>query len=85
MPLIGDVRGMGAMLAMELVDDPISKHPAKDATTRVIHEAAQHGLILIKAGLYSNCIRLLMPLMIPEEQLHEGLDVLEASLCAAAS
>ncbi|MHB8628971.1 MAG: 4-aminobutyrate--2-oxoglutarate transaminase [Aggregatilineales bacterium] len=85
MPLIGDVRGMGAMLAMELVDDRGTKHPAKEGTTRVIHEAAQRGLILIKAGLYSNCIRLLMPLMIPEEQLHEGLDVLEAALCAAAS
>jgi 4-aminobutyrate aminotransferase/(S)-3-amino-2-methylpropionate transaminase len=71
------------MLAMELVDDRATKRPAKDATARVVHEAAQRGLILIKAGLYSNCIRLLMPLMIPEEQLHEGLDVLEAALCAA--
>ncbi len=76
LPKIGDIRGMGAMLAMELVDDPIGKHPAKDAASRVISEAAKRGLILIKAGLYSNCIRLLMPLMIPEEQLHEGLDVL---------
>ena len=47
---------------------------------RVIQEAARRGLILIKAGLYSNCIRLLMPLMIPEEQLNEGLDVLDAAL-----
>jgi 4-aminobutyrate aminotransferase/(S)-3-amino-2-methylpropionate transaminase len=85
MPIIGDVRGMGAMLALELVDDRITKHPAKEVAARVIHEAAQRGLILIKAGLYSNCIRLLMPLMIPEEQLNEGLDVLEAALRAAVN
>src|SRR5579859_5237406 len=84
MPLIGDVRGMGAMLAMELVDDRVTRHPAKEAAARVVNAAAQRGLILIKAGLYSNCIRLLMPLMIPEEQLNEGLDVLEAALCAAS-
>ncbi len=85
LPMIGDVRGIGAMLAMELVTDRATKHPAKEATTRVISEAAQRGLILIKAGLYSNCIRLLMPLMIPEEQLNEGLDVLGEALYAAQS
>lgn len=85
LPMIGDIRGMGAMLAMELVDDPISKHPAKEMTARLITEAAQRGLILIKAGLYSNCIRLLMPLMIPEEQLNEGLDVLGEALLASVN
>jgi len=84
MPMIGDIRGMGGMLAMELVEDRTTKHPAREATSRVIQEAAQRGLILIKAGLYSNCIRLLMPLMIPEEQLNEGLDVLELALRAAS-
>ncbi len=80
LPFIGDVRGMGAMLAMELVDDRETKHPAKEKAAQVIVEAAKRGLILIKAGMYSNCIRLLMPLMIPEEQLYEGLDVLEQAL-----
>jgi len=73
------------MLAIELVDDRATRHPAKEAAARVIHEAAQRGLILIKAGMYSNCIRLLMPLMIPEEQLNEGLDVLEEVLKVVSS
>jgi 4-aminobutyrate aminotransferase/(S)-3-amino-2-methylpropionate transaminase len=81
-PYIGDIRGMGAMLAMELVTDPHTKTPAKEQTAKLIHEAAQRGLILIKAGMYSNCIRLLMPLMIPEEQLTEALNVMGDALLA---
>jgi 4-aminobutyrate aminotransferase/(S)-3-amino-2-methylpropionate transaminase len=79
-PLVGDVRGLGAMLAIELVTDREMKTPAKDLTLPVIQEAARNGLILIRAGLFSNCIRMLIPLMIPEEQLYEGLDVLEHAL-----
>jgi len=78
--LVGDVRGLGSMLAVELVLDRQTKAPAKDLTLATIQEAARNGLILIRAGLFSNCIRLLIPLTIPEEQLHEGLDVLERAL-----
>lgn len=78
--LVGDVRGLGSMLAIELVTDRVTKAPAKDFTLPVIHEAARNGLILIRAGLWSNCVRMLIPLMIPEDQLHEGLDVLERAL-----
>jgi 4-aminobutyrate aminotransferase/(S)-3-amino-2-methylpropionate transaminase len=78
--LVGDVRGLGAMLAIELVLDRTQKTPAKDLTLAIIQEAARRGLILIRAGLFSNCIRLLVPLMIPVDQLHEGLDVLETTI-----
>jgi 4-aminobutyrate aminotransferase / (S)-3-amino-2-methylpropionate transaminase / 5-aminovalerate transaminase len=70
--LIGDVRGLGAMLAVELVLDRNTKTPAKDLTLATIQEAARNGLILIRAGLFSNCLRFLIPLTIPEDQLHEG-------------
>ncbi len=83
-PLVGNVRGMGAMLAVELVDDRTTKHPAREQTTALVLEAAKRGVILIKAGMYGNCIRLLMPLMIPEEQLNEGLDAIEAALKAVS-
>ncbi len=78
--LVGDVRGLGAMLAVELVTDRKAKTPAKDQTLAVIQEAARRGLIMIRAGLFSNCLRMLVPLMIPEDQLIEGLDVMEQSL-----
>src|SRR3954468_6070780 len=61
-PAIGDVRGLGAMLAIELVEDRSTKRPAPDLATAVVAEAAQRGLLLLKAGIYSNCIRVLSPL-----------------------
>lgn len=82
MPIIGDVRGLGSMLALELIDDAATKHPAKSQTNAIIDAAAQRGLILLKAGLFGNCLRFLMPLTIPEEQLMEGLAVLESSMRA---
>jgi 4-aminobutyrate aminotransferase/(S)-3-amino-2-methylpropionate transaminase len=77
---IGDVRGLGAMLAIELVEDPVTREPAPGLTARVIDEALQRGLILLKAGVYGNCIRVLCPLTIPEAELGEGLDVWEDAL-----
>jgi 4-aminobutyrate aminotransferase / (S)-3-amino-2-methylpropionate transaminase / 5-aminovalerate transaminase len=79
-PLVGDVRGLGAMVAMELVTDRARRTPATDAAGRILVEAREHGLILIKAGLYDNVIRLLMPLVTTEEELAEGLDILESAL-----
>ncbi|MDX6481497.1 MAG: 4-aminobutyrate aminotransferase, partial [Gaiellaceae bacterium] len=63
-PQIGEVRGLGAMLAVEYVRDPATKEPAPELATRVAEEAAQRGLLLLKAGTYSNCNRVLCPLVI---------------------
>jgi len=79
-PLIGDVRGRGAMVAFELVKNRKTKTPAKEETNALIQEAYKQGLILLSAGLYSNVVRLLVPLVISEEQLQAGLDIIENSL-----
>jgi 4-aminobutyrate aminotransferase len=80
---IGDVRGVGAMLAIELVHDRHAKQPAADLATAVVDEAAARGLLLLKAGVYSNVIRVLLPLVIADAELDEALDVWEESLEAA--
>ena len=82
-PLIGEVRGRGAMVAMELVEDRRTKAPAKAAAGRVLEEACRQGVILLKAGTYDNVIRLLPPLTIDEDLLSEGLDVVEKALATA--
>lgn len=82
-PMIGDVRGLGAMMLVEFVKDRETKEPIPNETLAIIRYAAQHGLILIRAGLYSNCIRLLPPLNMPDDMLHEGLAVLEAGIASA--
>src|SRR5262249_7702029 len=63
-PAIGDVRGLGAMLAIELVEDRATKRPAAAQATAVVEQAAARGLLLLKAGIYSNCIRVLCPLVL---------------------
>jgi len=83
-PLIGDVRGVGAMMAMELVRDRESREPAPEETSAILLDAARRGVLLLRAGLYNNCIRLLMPLTMPLEQLDEALDVLESVILDAA-
>jgi 4-aminobutyrate aminotransferase/(S)-3-amino-2-methylpropionate transaminase len=77
---IGDVRGLGAMLAIELVDDPATREPAPDTATAVAEAAAERGLLLLKAGIYSNCIRVLCPLVIGDAELEEALGVWEQAL-----
>ena len=79
---IGDVRGLGAMLAIELVRDPETKAPAPELASAVIGEALRRGLILLKAGVHGNCIRVLCPLTIADEELDEGLDVWEEALAS---
>jgi 4-aminobutyrate aminotransferase/(S)-3-amino-2-methylpropionate transaminase len=79
-PLIGDVRGMGAMLAIELVRNPESKTPAPDLAETVVDEALQRGLILLKAGVFGNCIRVLCTLTIADAELDEGLAAWEEAL-----
>lgn len=79
-PAIGDVRGLGAMMALEFVKDRATKEPDKDRTNAIIRRCLEKGLILIAAGTYGNVIRTLMPLVITEDQLEEGLTVIEHAL-----
>ncbi len=79
-PAIGDVRGLGAMLAIELVEDRETKQPAPRLVTAVIEAALERGLLLLKAGIYSNCIRVLCPLTITDAELDEALGIWEESL-----
>ncbi len=81
---VGDVRGRGTMLAMELVKDPGTKAPDKERTSRIVEAALQEGLLLLTAGQYTNVIRTLMPLAITDEELEEGLSVLARAVDAAA-
>jgi 4-aminobutyrate aminotransferase/(S)-3-amino-2-methylpropionate transaminase len=77
--LIGDVRGLGPMLAMELVKDTATKAPWMEATQAVTARALQLGVIILRAGLFSNCIRLLPPLNVTDAQIDEAMGVLSAS------
>ncbi|MCX6046275.1 MAG: 4-aminobutyrate--2-oxoglutarate transaminase [Chloroflexi bacterium] len=83
-PLIGDVRGLGAMLALEFISGPNDRTPNTVVPLKVVEEAYKRGLMLIRAGLYSNCVRTLVPLTITDEELDEGLNVLEAAIAAVA-
>lgn len=74
----GDVRGLGAMMALELVTDRQTKEPAKELTQAVIQDCISRGLIIMGAGLYGNVLRVLSPLVITDSQLETGLSVLEA-------
>lgn len=80
--LIGDVRGIGPMQLMELVTDREAKTPAMQETLQVTLEALKRGLIIIRAGLYSNCIRFMPPLNMTNEQVDEGMAVVAESLRA---
>jgi 4-aminobutyrate aminotransferase/(S)-3-amino-2-methylpropionate transaminase len=80
---IGDVRGLVAMLEIELVKDPATKEPDADLATAVVEEAARSGLLLLKSGIYSNCIRVLSPLTLSDAELDEALAVWEQALEAA--
>jgi len=82
-PMIGDVRGLGAMQAIELVQSPEKREPAADEANQIVQYCYEHGLIVLSAGSYSNVIRVLVPLVGTDAQMDEGLDVLEAALKAA--
>jgi len=82
---IGEVRGRGAMVAIELVEDRRTKAPAKQAASRLIEECYREGVVILKAGTYDNVIRLLPPLSIDEGLLAEGLDVLEKGLATVSA
>jgi 4-aminobutyrate aminotransferase/(S)-3-amino-2-methylpropionate transaminase len=79
-PQVGDVRGLGAMLAIELVGDPATKAPAPELASAVVAAARARGLLLLKSGIYSNCIRVLAPLVLTDAQLDEALGIWEEAL-----
>ena len=79
-PVVGDVRGLGAMVGMELVVDRKTKEPATAYTKRLIDLCRDKGLLMISAGTYSNIIRPLMPLVIPDDQLEKGLSIIQKGL-----
>lgn len=78
--IVGDVRGLGAMLAMELVHDRELKTPAAAETSQVNLETLKRGVITIRAGLYSNCVRFLPPLNISDEEIDEGMAVVAEAI-----
>ncbi len=79
-PVIGDVRGLGAMIGIEFVKDQETKEPAPELTTDVIQTCAKNGLMVEGAGTYGNVIRFLAPLVISDEQLDTGLNIFEKSI-----
>jgi 4-aminobutyrate aminotransferase / (S)-3-amino-2-methylpropionate transaminase / 5-aminovalerate transaminase len=81
-PLIGEVRGLGAMQAVELVQSREKREPAAEETKQITQYCYEHGVITISAGSYGNVIRLLMPLVITDAQMDEALDVLEGAFKA---
>ena len=81
-PIVGEVRGLGGMCAIELVKDSATREPAADATKKIAQYCYEHGLITITAGTYGNVMRILVPLVVSDAQFDEGLDVLEAALAS---
>ena len=82
--LVGDVRGLGPMAAMEFVTDAETKTPDKERNAKVVQAALQEGLLLLTAGQYGNCIRTLMPLNIAGDELEEGLEILGRAVDSVA-
>jgi len=83
--LVGEVRGLGAMQALELVRSKSTREPAAEETKQVSQYCYEHGLVTITAGSYSNVIRLLMPLVVTDAQMDEAMDVLESALAHMAA
>jgi len=79
-PLIGDVRGLGAMAAIELVKDRQTREPAADETSAALRYCHAHWLIIIRAGLHNNVIRTLVPLVATDADVTQGLDILERAI-----
>ena len=82
-PHLGEVRGLGGMTAFEIVKDQKTREPDPDRTKRITTKALESGLIVLSCGLYSNTIRILVPLTVPEVQLDEGLSILESAVKSA--
>jgi 4-aminobutyrate aminotransferase len=83
-PSVGDVRGLGPMLAVELVEDREAKAPAPALAATTVTAARERGLLLLSCGIYGNVVRILAPLVIGDDDLGRGLEILEDSLVDAA-
>jgi 4-aminobutyrate aminotransferase/(S)-3-amino-2-methylpropionate transaminase len=83
--IVGDVRGIGSMIGMELVRDRDTKEPAKAECSQVVHNCLQNGLVMPSAGIYGNVLRMLVSLAITDDQLHEGLDVLDGAIAGVSN
>jgi 4-aminobutyrate aminotransferase-like enzyme len=83
-PQVGEVRGLGPMLALELVEDRDSKRPAGDLAKATVARALDGGLILLTCGLYGNVVRILVPLVASDEDVNRGLEIMEEALVGAA-
>jgi 4-aminobutyrate aminotransferase/(S)-3-amino-2-methylpropionate transaminase len=83
LPVIGEVRGIGPMAAIELVNDRETKEPAAELTAAAVSGALERGLLLLKTGIYDNVLRILVPIVATDEELQTGLDRLEESIVAA--
>ncbi len=80
--VVGDVRGLGSMCAIELVKDRHTKEPAKELAGKIVNYCSEHGLIVLSAGMFGNVLRFLPPLVINEDELQQGLDILEKAIDA---
>ncbi|MFI3313322.1 MAG: aspartate aminotransferase family protein [Eubacteriales bacterium] len=78
--VIGEYRGMGAMIGLEFVKDRETKEPYGELVTKMVQICLQNGLLMESCGIYGNVVRFLAPLVITDEQLHAGLDILENSI-----
>jgi 4-aminobutyrate aminotransferase len=83
-PAVGEVRGLGPMLALEVVEDPETKRPAAALARQTTEIARERGLVLLSCGLYGNVLRVLVPILADDADVEEGLDILESSLADAA-
>jgi 4-aminobutyrate aminotransferase/(S)-3-amino-2-methylpropionate transaminase len=82
--LVGDVRGLGGMCAIELVRNASTREPADSETKEIAHYCYENGVITITAGTFNNVIRILVPLVVTDAQFDEGLDVIEAAIASVA-
>jgi 4-aminobutyrate aminotransferase-like enzyme len=81
---IGDVRGLGAMVAFELVTERGTHQPDPKATGALIAKAEENGLVLLSCGVFGNTVRILVPLTASDEIVDEGLDIIERSMTELA-
>ena len=79
-PRLGDVRGLGPMLAVEFVRDPATRTPTPEVATAVAQAAMHRGLLILKAGIYGNCLRVLVSLVATDAQIDESLDVFDEAV-----
>jgi 4-aminobutyrate aminotransferase / (S)-3-amino-2-methylpropionate transaminase / 5-aminovalerate transaminase len=82
-PAVGEIRGVGAMVGVEMVKDRGTREPDPELVSRLIGNAAQRGVVAVSCGIYKNVVRHLVPLVIRDEELEEGLDVLAESASTA--